>query len=56
MSMYESLSHAKWDCKYHIVFVPKGRKKERYGQVRKFLGEKRSGCPAACGGSFGRGH
>jgi putative transposase len=38
MSTYESLSHSKWDCKYHIVFVPKGRKKELYGTVRKFLG------------------
>ena len=38
MSTYESLSHSKWDCKYHIVFVPKGRKKELYGKVRKFLG------------------
>jgi putative transposase len=38
MSTYESLSHSKWDCKYHIVFVPKGRKKELYGKIRKFLG------------------
>jgi putative transposase len=38
MSTYESLSHSKWDCKYHIVFVPKGRKKALYGKVRKFLG------------------
>jgi putative transposase len=38
MSNYESLSHSKWDCKYHIVFIPKGRKKELYGKIRKFLG------------------
>ena len=38
MSTYESLSHSKWDCKYHIVFVLKGRKKALYGKVRKFLG------------------
>lgn len=38
MSNYESLSHSKWDCKYHVVFVPKGRKKELYGKIRKFLG------------------
>ena len=38
MSTYESLSHSKWDCKYHSVFVPKGRKKALYGNVRKFLG------------------
>src|SRR5580704_5677266 len=35
---YESLTHSKWDCKYHIVFIPKGRKKTLYGNVRKFLG------------------
>ena len=35
---YESLSHSRWDCKYHIVFVPKGRKKKLYGKVREFLG------------------
>jgi putative transposase len=37
-SSYESLSHSKWDCKYHIVFISKGRKKALYGKVRKFLG------------------
>ena len=35
---YENLSHSKWDCTYHIVFIPKCRKKELYGKVRKFLG------------------
>ena len=35
---YESLSHSKWDCKYHLVFVPKCRKKVLYGNIRKFLG------------------
>ena len=30
-SSYESLSHAKWDCKYHVVFIPKGRKKALQG-------------------------
>jgi len=35
---YESLSHSKWECKYHVVFIPKGRKKELYGKIRKFLG------------------
>jgi len=38
MSTYESLSHSKWDCKYHVVFVPKRRKKTLYGKGRKFLG------------------
>ena len=35
---YQSLSHSKWDCKYHVVFVPKRRRKELFGQVRKELG------------------
>jgi putative transposase len=38
MSTYESLSHSKWDYKYHVVFVSKRRKKTLYGKVRKFLG------------------
>ena len=35
---YESLSHSQWDCKYHLVFVPKYRKKKLYGNIRKYLG------------------
>jgi len=35
---YESLCHSKWDCKYHLVFIPKFRKKVLYGKIRKFLG------------------
>ncbi len=38
MSPYASLSPSKWDGKYHLVFVPKGRKRELYGKIRKFLG------------------
>jgi putative transposase len=37
-SSYERLSHSKWDCKYHLVFIPKGRKKELYGKIRGYLG------------------
>lgn len=35
---YENLTHSKWDCKYHVVFVPKRRKKVLYGKIRKYLG------------------
>ena len=35
---YESLSHSRWDCKYHLVFVPKYRKKVLYGKIRIYLG------------------
>ena len=36
--LYQSLSHTKWDCKYHVVFVPKRRRKILYGRIRKALG------------------
>lgn len=36
--LYQSLSHTKWDCKYHVVFVPKRRRKVLYGNIRKALG------------------
>ena len=34
----ESLNHTRWECKYHVVFIPKCRKKMIYGQIRKELG------------------
>ena len=36
---YESLNHTKWECKYHVVFIPKRRRKALYGELRKYLGE-----------------
>jgi putative transposase len=39
MDDYESLSHAKWDCKYHVVFIPKYRRKVLYGELKQYLGE-----------------
>ncbi|MCX6786183.1 MAG: transposase, partial [Candidatus Komeilibacteria bacterium] len=38
-NLYQSLSHSKWNCKYHVIFVPKKRKKVLYGQIRKELGK-----------------
>ena len=38
MKEYQSLAHTKWDCKYHIVFIPKKRKKVIFGVIRKHLG------------------
>ena len=35
----ESLCHSVWDCKYHVVWIPKCRKKALYGQIRRRLGE-----------------
>ena len=39
MDEFESLSHSKWECKYHIVFIPKCRRKVLYGSLRQHLGE-----------------
>ena len=39
MRDYQSLAHTKWDCKYHVVFIPKRRKKAIFGSIRKHLGE-----------------
>ena len=38
MKEYQSLAHTKWDCKYHVVFIPKKRKKAIFGAIRKHLG------------------
>ena len=37
MERYESLHHTKWECKYHLVWIPKYRKKVLYGQLKKEL-------------------
>jgi len=34
-----SLNHSRWECKYHVVFIPKYRKKAIFGQLRSELGE-----------------
>ena len=39
MDKYESLSHTKWECKYHVVFIPKCRRKTLYGDLRRYLGD-----------------
>ena len=39
MDKIESLSHSKWECKYHVVFIPKCRRRTLYEQLRRDLGE-----------------
>jgi putative transposase len=34
---YQSLSHSRWDCKYHVIFVPKWRRKALFGNIRNQL-------------------
>lgn len=50
MREYQSLSHTRWNCKGHVVFIPKRRRKVMFGQLRKHLGSifhelaKQKGC------------
>ena len=39
MTTIDSLCHTKWDCKYHIAFMPKGRRKAMFGKLRSRLRE-----------------
>ena len=38
MNDHESLNHSVWDCKYHVVFIPKYRRKALYTELRNHLG------------------
>lgn len=38
MEDYQKLSHTKWSCKYHVIFIPKYRRKRLYGVVKRELG------------------
>ena len=38
MQTSQSLRHTAWECKYHVVFIPKCRRKVLYGQIRRELG------------------
>ena len=39
MTDYRSLNHTKWACQYHVVFIPKYRKKVIYTELRRYLGD-----------------
>lgn len=39
MKSNESLSHSSWECKYHVVWIPKYRRKVLYGEIKRHLGE-----------------
>jgi len=40
MQDYDSLNHTKWECKYHIVWIPKYRRRSLYGKIRAYLWEE----------------
>ena len=39
MNQYQALNHTTWDCKFHVVFIPKCRRKTLYAELRPHLGE-----------------
>ncbi len=39
MDSVQSLSHSKWECKYHVVWIPKCRRRVLFGQLRRHLGD-----------------
>ncbi len=39
MNDASSLNHSRWECKYHVVWIPKYRRKSLYTQLRKYLGQ-----------------
>lgn len=39
MEPYRTLNHSKWECKYHVVFIPKKRRKTLYHELRRYLGD-----------------
>ena len=50
MDEAKTLNHSKWECKYHVVFIPKYRRKSLYKELRRDLGQvfrelaRRKGC------------
>ena len=39
MKDWQSMAHVKWECKYHLTWIPKYRRKALYGDLRKYLGD-----------------
>ena len=39
MHEWQSLTHVRWDCKSHVVIIPKYRKRKLHGKLRKWVGE-----------------
>ena len=45
MHEWQSLSHVRWECKYHVVIIPKYRRKVIYGKLRHRIGRSFGSCP-----------
>ncbi len=56
MKSYDKLNHTKWECKYHLVFIPKYRKKLIYGKLKEQLGPVLRDLVARSGAQLEEGH
>ena len=56
MKDYQHLPHTLWECKYHVVFIPKYRRKALFTALRKDLGQCFANWPAAQGCRVEEGH
>lgn len=56
MKSYDKLNHTKWECKYHLVFIPKYRKKLIYGKLKEQLGPVLRELVSRCGARLEEGH
>jgi putative transposase len=56
MNPSESLNHTKWECKYHIVWIPKYRKKNIFKELRPYLGAMLKDLAAQKGCTIIEGH
>ena len=54
MREWQSQSHVRWYCRYHVVWVPKYRKRAIFDEMRRGIGENRSGAVSAAGRGVGR--
>lgn len=56
LKRYGTLTHTTWECKYHVIFIPKRRRKVLYGGLRKYLGEAFHGLAAQMETKVEEGH
>ena len=55
MHEWQNLSHVRWDCKYHIVIIPKYRREVFYGRLRRQVGVILRGCAVSEGSTWWKG-
>lgn len=56
MDTFKGQNHSVWECRYHVIFIPKYRRKVLYGQLRQHLGEVFRALAARRESRFEEGH